>query len=109
VLFGGQVEAGESGEDALRREMAEELGHKVGRCDWYHEAAYVLPRAERRIVLRRYFAVPVTEKDVAAMSLREGAAMRLFSLAEMLALPRISPWDLAVIVMHARASRLFAL
>ena len=89
--------------------MAEELGHKVGRCDWYHEAAYVLPRAERRVVLRRYYALPVAPADIDAMSLREGAAMRLFSLAEMLALPRISPWDLAVILMHARASRLFAL
>jgi 8-oxo-dGTP pyrophosphatase MutT (NUDIX family) len=109
VLFGGQVESGESGEGALRREMDEELGHRVGACHWYHEAAYVLPRAERRVVLRRYFTMPVMPEEIAAMTLHEGAAMKLFSVEEILSLPRVSPWDLAVILMHARASRLFAL
>lgn len=109
VLFGGEVEKGESSEAALRREILEELGHVVQECVWYHEAVYVLPRATQRVVSRRYFTVPVAPADIARMVLREGADMRLFSVAEILALPRVSPWDLATILMHARANRLFAL
>lgn len=109
VLFGGQVELGETAEESIRRELAEELGFRPAKIHWYHEAVYVLPRAESRVVRRVYFVVPIEDLDFAGMVLREGADMRLFTLAEILALPRVSPWDLGVITMLARGKRLFGL
>jgi 8-oxo-dGTP pyrophosphatase MutT (NUDIX family) len=106
-LFGGHVEPGEDGDTAIRREILEELGHVAGACEWFHEAIHAYPRRERRVLRRTYYLMPVTDAEVARMRLGEGAAMRLFTLAELLALPRIVPWDLAAIVMHARARQTF--
>jgi 8-oxo-dGTP pyrophosphatase MutT (NUDIX family) len=109
VLFGGQIEEGEAPEAALHRELSEELEHETHECRWYTESVFVLPRAERRIVRRHYFTVPVTLDGITRMRQQEGADMRLFSVAEILSLERVSPWDLGVILMHARGPRLFAL
>ncbi len=56
-----------------------------------------------------YFTVPLVPADIASMVQHEGADMRFFTLEEILALPRVSPWDLGVILMHARGPDLFAL
>jgi hypothetical protein len=55
-----------------------------------------------------FFLVPIEERDVAAMVLGEGAAMRLFAGAELAAQPKVAPWDLAAVLMHARRAALFA-
>lgn len=106
-LFGGGVEDGEAAEAALQRELLEELDFAARECRWFHEAIYVLPRPERRVSLRRYYAVPIEASDVDAMTLREGAGMRLLTPADILALERIAPWDLGVILMHARHEAIF--
>ncbi len=109
VVFGGQIEIGEAPEAALRRELTEELDYLTRECCWYMESAFILPRAQRRIVRRHYFTVPVVPADIASMVQHEGADMRLFTLEEILSLPRVSPWDLGVILMHTRGPDLFAL
>lgn len=102
ALFGGHVEPGESGEECLRREMQEELSYQIRDFRWYHESITVLPRRKSRVIRKAIYLVPIAAEEVGTMVLGEGAAMRLFTVEEMLKLPRIAPGDLALIMTHAR-------
>ena len=108
TLFGGHVEAGEDGRTAVLREVEEELSYKARECVWYHEAIYVLPRRTDRIVHKSYYLIQILPEEIDKMVLSEGYDMRLMTLHELMGLPRIAPWDLSVVLMHARAASLFS-
>ena len=107
ALFGGEVEPGEDGQAAVLREIREELTYDASDCCWYHETLYVLPRREKRIVRKAFYLIPVEPGDVASMTLREGSDMRMMSVDMLMQLPNIAPWDLAVVMMHARQQTIF--
>ena len=108
ALFGGSVDPGESAEAAIRRELKEELRFEAGRVEPFTELIIELPFAPPRRDRMSFFHVPIEDRDVAAMVLGEGAALRLFAAAALAALPKVAPWDLAVVLMHARRTTLFA-
>jgi 8-oxo-dGTP pyrophosphatase MutT (NUDIX family) len=107
ALFGGAIEPGESADAALKRELAEELGFDALRIEPFTELLIDLPLTPPRRDRMSFFHVPIEERDVARMVLGEGAAMMLFRPEELAALPRVSPWDLAIVLMHARRGPLF--
>lgn len=107
ALFGGGVEAGEDGREAVLREIHEELDYKARDCSWFHEAFYVLPRVKNRVVRKAFYLMTIEAGDVAGMTLGEGSDMKLMSLEELIGLPNIAPWDLAVVMMHARQGLIF--
>lgn len=107
ALFGGEVEPGESGRDAAIREIREELTYEARNCSWFHEAVYVLPRTRKRVVRKTYYLMVIDPADVAGMTQCEGADMRLMTLDELFALPNVAPWDLAVVMLHARLATIF--
>ena len=89
-FFGGEVDAGESYERAIVRELDEELG-LVGRAPIF-ATEFAIPRP-RGWMRRKLFEVRLSDADVAALTLREGAAMRVMTALEFLALPNIVYWD----------------
>jgi 8-oxo-dGTP pyrophosphatase MutT (NUDIX family) len=107
ALFGGEVEPGEDGRTAIIREIEEELTYQARECTWYHEAIYALPRHHRRVVRKVFYVIPITPEEVGTMIQCEGADKRLMTLAELLALPNIAPWDLSVVLLHARERVIF--
>jgi 8-oxo-dGTP pyrophosphatase MutT (NUDIX family) len=107
ALFGGSIDRGESAEAAMRRELDEELRFRARTVEPFTELLIDLPFTPPRRDRMSFFHVPIVADDVTSMVLGEGAAMRLFAPAELAALPRVAPWDLAVVLMHARRPALF--
>jgi 8-oxo-dGTP pyrophosphatase MutT (NUDIX family) len=109
AAFGGSVDPGESGEAAIRRELVEELELVARAVAPVTELTISLPLATgQRWDRMSFYAVPITPVEIAAMVLHEGQEMRLFALDSLLAEPRVAPWDLAAVLIHAREDRLFA-
>ena len=107
TLFGGTVDAGETAAAAMRRELIEELEFSAPDIAAFSEMIVELPFAPPRFDRMSFFAVPVTERDEQAMVQHEGAGRRLFTPEALALEPRVAPWDLAAVLMHARRRSLF--
>lgn len=107
ALFGGTIDPGETPEQAIRRELKEELEFEAREAAFVTELVLRLPFARPRWDRMSFFAVPVTEKDIAAMVQHEGAGKALFAAEALAQERRVAPWDLAAVLMHARAQALF--
>jgi len=106
-VFGGRVEDGESPRRAIQRELFEELQFSPGQILWFTESAYVLPQLDVPPTQVTFFEVPIIEDDIDSMVLQEGAEMRLMSAPDLLAEPKIVPWDAYGVLLHARRNEVF--
>jgi 8-oxo-dGTP pyrophosphatase MutT (NUDIX family) len=106
ALFGGALEPGEAAADGLRRELLEELGFAAGVVAPLAVSIHAVAPA-LAVFRMHFFTVPFGFADLDRMVQTEGAGKALFTIAEACALDRISPWDLAALLFHARGPCLF--
>jgi 8-oxo-dGTP pyrophosphatase MutT (NUDIX family) len=107
-LFGGRVEEGETPRQALLRELVEELEFTPRtEARWFTETGFVMPQLGVAATRKVFFEVDITEADIAAMVQHEGAGLRLFTVEDLLAQPRVVPWDLHAVILHARRDTIF--
>lgn len=98
-LFGGALEAGETPEDAIHRELDEELALKASNIVHVTDFTFTFGRFGE--ITRYYFQVATAADSLKQLQLREGAALQIFSAAEILNLPRVVPYDSFAIWLHA--------
>jgi len=100
-LFGGAVDPGEGADDALQRELREELGVTVSNATYFTEFSFDFGFRGLGRVWRRYYLVELNAGLIDDLVLGEGSDMRAFDAKDILSRPRIVPYDAFAIWLHA--------
>ncbi len=104
--FGGAIDEGESQEQALVREMEEELEFSPRRFTFFTQITFDFSTVGSDNKYRSYFEVPVTEHELADMTLHEGQNMRMFSADDVWRKAEITPYDHFVLRLHVMRDRI---
>jgi len=104
--FGGQVSDGEDPVVALKRELSEELEYEPAECAKLMGFDFDLSIINGKKCYRHYYLATTTAAEIARFSLHEGAAMQLFTTAEILALPNVTPYDAFALWLYTARGRL---
>jgi 8-oxo-dGTP pyrophosphatase MutT (NUDIX family) len=99
-LFGGAVEINETPEDGLRRELQEELALDVEDAAYFTEFSFDFGFCGLEKIWRRYYKISLKTEKLKKLQLGEGREFRVFSAKELLAQPRVVPYDAFAVWMH---------
>jgi len=109
--FGGATEPGETREDALTRELHEELGVTLAPAAfrYFTRFDFDLSFAGLAPIWRFFYETEMEPERLSDLQLQEGAAMRLFSAEELLTgtVP-VTPYDSFALWFHVNRRRLRA-
>ncbi len=102
-LFGGAVDPGETPEEALLRELAEELALRPEQVEFFTRFDFDLTALGQKPVFRLIYQVPITAAEAADVVLGEGAAVAAFTAEDLLMHEKVTPYDgFALWLHHAR-------
>ena len=100
-LFGGAIDPGETPEQALARELIEELELcPKSPFRYFTQVAWDYGLWGHGIKLRYYYEVAVSEDEIHRTVQHEGQAMRLFTAHEVLREPNLTAYDAHALRMH---------
>ena len=104
--FGGAVGPDEDPTTALSRELQEELEFSPSNFAKVLSLDFDLRALTGKKNYRHYYLVRIDEKDVDGFVLHEGAAMKLFTAAELFTLSNVTPYDAFALWLFAAQGRL---
>lgn len=99
-LFGGAVDEGEQPEQALHRELAEELNLKAKSITYFTELQFDVGRFDQGKKWRRFYEVSISVKDLPNLQLGEGTRMEAFTVDQLLVSQPVVPYDSFAIWLH---------
>ena len=99
--FGGAIEAGETPEAALQRELEEELGVRFEIYEFFCRLVMDFSYAGAGEVVRYFFVVPLSATQRAHLTVREGQGCAAFSAGDVAKMAGIVPYDGLAIWQHA--------
>ena len=100
-FFGGAVDAGESAEVGLKRELQEELAFEIDSAEYFTEFTFDFGFRGLGLIWRRYYLVMLDGNELNQLRLGEGRELRAFTATELLAQPRVVPYDAFAVWLHA--------
>lgn len=103
--FGGAIDAGESPESALRRELQEELAVDISEAGYFITLGFDLFAIDQGNYQRIYYTVRMSEREERAISLGEGSAVEAFDAPTMLSELRLTPYDAFALFLHSSQRR----
>ncbi len=99
-LFGGAIDANETAEAALRRELREEIGIEVGRPRYFSRISFDFTYRGSIVADRYYYEAMISAAEHGAIRLGEGADVKAFVGKDILNGMRVTPYDAMAIWMH---------
>ena len=99
-LFGGAVDEGESAEEALRRELREELGFETKVLKYLTRMDFDFTFLGGKSCYRIFYEVQIRASEVADFRLNEGRLMEPLPLDDILLNRRVVPYDAFALWLH---------
>ena len=103
--FGGAIDPGERPDEALRRELREELEFEMPAAREFTRFEFDFRAVGHPKMSRFYYEVALTQRAWEGLVLHEGADVQAFDGAELLAQRKVTPYDAFAVWMHLSRGR----
>ena len=106
--FGGAVDAGETPEQALARELQEEIEFAPRDAEYFTRFDFDMSRLGLKTYYRIYYLVRISQREFEKLKIHEGREVKAFPGEDLLRGERVTPYDAFALRLHLDRRRIGA-